>query len=410
MKTLPKPLSDETLDKIAKKIFSVVKYGESGVVITWPKSDIDYRLTQFLSDKKLLKKHLGKYYQRYCFIIIRASAETTEEAVTRKLTQQLFSRNVKSFKDKGFIPFCQLAQQKGFEVFFFVLNAELLFTPPPKKLFNLLITVTQDLPRINGLFFFESHLEEKFVDNYLSKKLMQNMFVLPLYELPDTEQFIRYLEAKWKLKVRKKYSTAILNACGGHLWLLKEAVRYLRDHPKVTLDELWKQKGINLKTEAIFKKLSQKARKALVSIYRREPDWEKKDAETAEYLLQINLIKKQKGQFIITIPILNKLIHQSLQSQSLKLKDNKILLVGEDITYLFSPSEKRILTILLLKRGKIVSREKLARFIWQKDWEEKFSDWALDKLIARTRTRLKKFGLSPSIIKTKKRVGFQLEA
>lgn len=51
-------------------------------------------------------------------------------------------------------------------------------------------------------------------------------------------------------------------------------------------------------------------------------------------------------------------------------------------------SEYKLIEVLHSDRNKVVSKESLAKAIWENEYLEKYSEWALDKLISRTRMKL----------------------
>ena len=60
----------------------------------------------------------------------------------------------------------------------------------------------------------------------------------------------------------------------------------------------------------------------------------------------------------------------------------------------------------LSKKGKIVSREEIAKTIWEQSWEDFYSDWAIDQTISRLRKKLSELDVLPQIIKTIRGRGF----
>ena len=72
-----------------------------------------------------------------------------------------------------------------------------------------------------------------------------------------------------------------------------------------------------------------------------------------------------------------------------------------------SKGELDTFNILYNKVGEIVSREEMAKVKWKEDADEKYSDWAIDQIIYRLRSKLKKHKVQYRII-TKKGRGFIL--
>ena len=75
------------------------------------------------------------------------------------------------------------------------------------------------------------------------------------------------------------------------------------------------------------------------------------------------------------------------------------------ISLKFSPKEFAIIKLLIENKGRLVEREKLAEKIWGAKWEDKYSDWAIDRLIYRLRNKMKKIGIDYKLLKTLKTRG-----
>ena len=77
------------------------------------------------------------------------------------------------------------------------------------------------------------------------------------------------------------------------------------------------------------------------------------------------------------------------------------------IKLLSDPTAQEIKLIKLFKskQNEPVSRDEIAETLWEKGWEDKYSDWAIDKLISRLR---KKIVSSRYRIITIKNMGYQL--
>ncbi len=69
-------------------------------------------------------------------------------------------------------------------------------------------------------------------------------------------------------------------------------------------------------------------------------------------------------------------------------KSMEVVLAGKYSGDYLTKSEYRVVKILTQHRGEIVTREKIAEVLWEEDYIEKYSDWAIDKLISRLRKKL----------------------
>ncbi len=64
----------------------------------------------------------------------------------------------------------------------------------------------------------------------------------------------------------------------------------------------------------------------------------------------------------------------------------------------FSPQEKSVLMVLLNKN--MLTTDEIAQILWKENWEEKYSLWAITKLVQKIREKIKKLGGNPDQIGT----------
>jgi len=128
-----------------------------------------------------------------------------------------------------------------------------------------------------------------------------------------------------------------------------------------------------------------------------------------DYFLKMGLIRRRGKKFLITNPYLAALALKVPPSKenSLILKGDKIYLNNEEITQVFSPTEQKILKSLIKSSTKFLSREKIAKIIWEDQWLNSYSEWAIDKTISRLRKKFQKIWLGEAI-KTLKKRGIKL--
>jgi hypothetical protein len=69
--------------------------------------------------------------------------------------------------------------------------------------------------------------------------------------------------------------------------------------------------------------------------------------------------------------------------------------------------ELLVYNLLIAHTGEIVSKDKIAELIWGETWEQKYSDWALDKLISNLKKKLLQLE-NPAKLQTFKKLGVML--
>ncbi|MDP2860706.1 MAG: winged helix-turn-helix domain-containing protein [bacterium] len=81
----------------------------------------------------------------------------------------------------------------------------------------------------------------------------------------------------------------------------------------------------------------------------------------------------------------------------LRVVDGQIFLGEKKIDRKLSPQEKKTLAGLLAKNGDVLSYDELAKILWGKEAEDRFSLWAMTKIIQKLRAKLTLLGLSDAI-------------
>jgi hypothetical protein len=130
-----------------------------------------------------------------------------------------------------------------------------------------------------------------------------------------------------------------------------------------------------------------------------------------EYLIKLKIINKHYGKW----KLISKLLEQAALevnegiNEKLILKNRRILIGGQDITSSLSPSQEKIMRLLLSSRKKPVSRDRIAKTLWGSQWSEKYSDWAIDQIISKLRKKLSLLWVNPEILVSKKKVAITLQ-
>ena len=70
--------------------------------------------------------------------------------------------------------------------------------------------------------------------------------------------------------------------------------------------------------------------------------------------------------------------------------------------------EKKILELLIANRGAIVDYNQIAEIMWEENTEEKFSLYAISKIIERVRNKIQSSGIKPNLIHSQRGVGYVL--
>ncbi len=400
-------ISKEEIKKQSEKIFKPVRYGESGVAMCFPGCKIGYNLTRFVNNKDILKATLGGYYKRMAFMTISLEAGDDEKSFLQKVKESVKRFKLQVNPDDNLKHICEKMLRKGKDPFFFVLNGQVLDYDVLSKILRLIHETIVEMNKVGGLIFFEANIYKKELSELFESydRFLQNVMLFPLYSLQESKIFIKNAAKNWHLKVNENLVNQIVKTCGGHLWILKFVLRIFRESGENNLEKILENPGVSIRINSILNLLTLDEKKDLIELCFGNKN--KAKESNKNYFELVGLVEKDKKNYRIGIPLLESKLKDSFFSSQIRLsEDNKIEYQGKDISYLFSQQEKKALLLLIFNKGRIVSREQIASKLWKDEWAEKYSDWAIDKLISRIRLTLLKTGLSKNILVTKKGQGF----
>lgn len=298
----------------------------------------------------------------------------------------------------------QLILAKKQKVAIILSNGSKLVLEKNYSLLNGIIDLRRNLPNLSLIFLFNIDVTNPSIAKNIRTSLFGNVSYFPLYAKSDVKGFIDNLEKRWRISISSKKKNEISRNCGGYFWLVKQAIRAMRDHPNIEISNLFNTEGVKLALEQFYDALLDSERKVVQKIilgHKIEGEYEE---HSLEHLKKIGLISGKE----ITIPYLTSFIRKYPQTMTIEIKDHTIYINSVKIDGYFSKKEKKIFKLLIENKNKVVSRDDLGRAIWPVDTEESYSDWAVDRLVARLRTKIRKLGMSRETIKTVRNQGYTL--
>lgn len=229
----------------------------------------------------------------------------------------------------------------------------------------------------------------------LSKQIfIGNIGYQPLFNSEDSLAFLHSLEEKWHFKFSQGFENIFAENIGGHVLLLEEAARIVRDNPQISFKEVLAHQSLLRKAEAIFHSLTPYDQETMRGLL-----FEKKATRISEYLEKTHMVVDGK----VGLQYFNYMYHNLLSMRN-PFKSPTNSGVHLRLTYL----EHKIFD-LLSSNDRVIKREEIAKAIWEHEAAEKYSDWAIDQVIHRLREKIEK-GFAPYEIQTKKGEGFILLA
>lgn len=370
------PITIKTLKTLCQGWSNVLKSGENAVQVLPPIGGVYLRIKQLL-ENPTLKNELFLDTQ-----IVVFDGEERDELNFADFEQEV----VRQLKISS-IEYLLLSKK----ILIFVTNIDDLFKKGDLKFIKKLGSEVRKNPNISIILCTELSIHTyNFFEKLQGSVFLQNILYRKIYGPEDCLQFIKYLENRWKLKLNQEFKQFVVKSIGGHLLLIKEAIRIKRDQLNIPNSELLSGSILKKKALTLFNLLSQEDQSQIKNLLSYRP------YESSEYLEKTEIVKEGLLQIYYWNFIKNDILQLGGES------------LTDQLSLILSPSEKRIYDHLTTNKG-IVSREEIAFELWGSIWEEKYSDWAIDMLIYRLRSKIKSANLNLKI-HTKRGQGFVLQS
>jgi hypothetical protein len=210
----------------------------------------------------------------------------------------------------------------------------------------------------------------------------------------DAEIIFDRTAKKYGMTIDQKKKRHILSIVDGYTQYLQFALAYLHEKKgEVTVnifDELLSDERISLQSEELFESLTVEEKEVLLKAVMAK-NINLDEIERASYLWNTGIIN-EKGVF-------SQLFERFVLDKGDILSDTS----KKD----FSKKEHMLLQLLEENRGVLCERETIIENVWPEAESYGVSDWAVDRLVARLRGKLKNSASDYEIVTVKTR-GFKL--
>lgn len=381
-----------------------IKRGDNVTVLFLPKTDRFRRLLQLMEDKTFLTSFFGSK-KRYLFQFADFNVGLVEDRfdIQEHISRELNISNISS-THMTFDQWMSYLNKNNIRLVLILPDAEKYLTPENRHILSLLFYVSAELsPYITILSCFEVDVKHPsyLPILYSSKDIFENIFYYPLYSFEDTHKFFQYLKNKWEMTISQSVEENIIGSCGGHFWLVKEAVRELLNTGRWSSDN----EDMRFRLEAIYNSFLSSEQSVLRKIVTNQIELTIEELHSRKYLKQMNFLDSNNH-------ILLELYQSFLKSHAkmfgeLTLKDGTIALNNIPLIKFLSKTEHRVLKVFLKQKGLIISRDEIANHMWPTNTHEQYSDWAIDQLIARLRKRMIELSLPSTLIESVRGKGYR---
>lgn len=222
----------------------------------------------------------------------------------------------------------------------------------------------------------------------------KNMYIAPAVA-SDMEIILKSLMRRYNLALSPDAQQELLALVGGHVHYLHLSILKLKEvgttlSGQALLTELVEDEAVALLSDEILEGLTQPEREAVFRVVNgTAEDWPEEKAE--QYLYDTGLLRAGQPR------IFSHLLVASLGS------------IQEKQQYQLDLTKKELLLFKTLEKhpNEVVEREYIIESVWPEQVEIGVSDWALDRLVARLRSKLKS-QLAPYKIVTVVTRGYKL--
>ena len=222
-------------------------------------------------------------------------------------------------------------------------------------------------------------LNSKYFDPLLDKVLKRNIsLVQPLDEVNSSVVVDSY-EERYRKKLTKPTRKKVIKLAGGNPGLIKAL--YLQ----AAADSRWKKPDIL--DERLFFRLrgiAQDLPEPFVKTLLNPKGVASGKNQYLEPLVRYGYLKKYLSNYRSFSPLLEQYFKKHTQS----IPHGSTSPDADKVVLNFSKSQRRVLKHLKQNSGKIVTKDNIAQVIWGKNWEDKYSDWAIDQLMHTLREKM----------------------
>ena len=404
------PITYQTILRNAKNWLNIIRYGESGSIIQL-QDDCEYRVLEIINNPKILKNILGNNYKKYLLVYTPIDQQDLLKSINDILLDLTLKNKIDSKKVLSTLTSFELLElltKRGFKVGIFISHINSLFEKQNfQPLFDLELLIRTS-KNLSVVLFSETDITFSKFNILVDKSsfLFDHIIKYPLYDEKDSRQFIAYYCHQWKFSLPEKIIKEIMDMWGGYFWLIHQACRSLRDNPDKAIQDAFSDDLMMKKLEIIWNKFTKEEKDIIEKVFFENMENVDKFTQIYNYLKSIRVIKEIDGKVKLGIPLLSKIIEAELRINTFQFKGKQILIGNKDITSKLTKKEKIMMLILLHSKDKLISRDVIARAVWEDKWHEKYSNWAIDRLVYRIRKKLRSIGIKDELLRTVKKKGF----
>ncbi len=211
------------------------------------------------------------------------------------------------------------------------------------------------------------------------------MFAQDLYIKParkdDTYSIFKTYKNMYRLGLDSQIEEALFDSVDGYIQYLQLALIFLHERRKMIkskaelFDALVKDERISLQSEELWESLDSLEQNVLLKVSKGQEVTEE-EKKIASYVWDTGFIAEYSGKRSLFSPLFDYHLKQRDIQNGGGISD-------------FTKKENSLFTLLKQKAGEICEREEIVEAVWPEVEAFGVSDWAIDRLVARVRSKLK---------------------
>jgi hypothetical protein len=233
-----------------------------------------------------------------------------------------------------------------------------------------------------------------------------SLFSQVMYVKPATEENMKIVydaySHRYKNTLKPEAEKALFSVIGGYMQYLQLGLIQLTETKKTDvrsekemLETLLSDERIMLQSEELWESLTADEQMVLARLVKGEVV-DDEDSERGRYLWDTGFLQGKPDKPVLFSPLFKAYITQ-LEQEEIKKKKTAHLTRKEHLLF----------TLLKEQMGEIVERESIVEVVWPESQEFGVSDWAIDRLVARVRLKLREQE-NPYEIQTIRTRGYKL--
>ncbi|MBU0976744.1 MAG: helix-turn-helix domain-containing protein [Patescibacteria group bacterium] len=407
------PATKDYMKAFANQVFQPIINGESNAVITIPKFGANSFIKYIIRFAEEFDEDLKVKIEESTWIRLELSGITTEDELWKYIYNELIrkfpegetSSSIKAMAGVLSIIEDQVNRDRNLV---FVFNSAELLIDNKKELAAPIYTISTLAGFVKFLLvFYKEELGDQLLD-LLSKLRVNQHVYLEMRSSQDMKILIEKEERWYGYKLSENVKVKVAELSGGFASLCRGILSFantdLSKFEKASPEAIASNSSVSIWLLSTYNSLSDRSKGLLMQILINKKF---KKADLPNYLVKTGIIKDTDGKLTFFSPLFEHFLREvNKNEEKFVVKGSRVFLYDMPIRKIFSKQEYQVFEQLWKSKNRIVARDRLSKIMWGKNWKEKYSDWAIDRVVHKIRNKIG--DSEKEIIQTLKGKGFKL--